>query len=65
MKEGINCMKIPNDPMILLSFINTQLRDFYYDLEDLCLSLDINKDALIKKLELIDYTYDSTTNRFV
>jgi len=58
-------MKIPNDPIILLSFINTQLRDFYKDLEDLCQSMDINKTSLITKLSLIDYTYDSTTNQFI
>ncbi len=65
MKEGIKSMKIPNDPIILLSFINTQLRDFYKDLEDLCQSMDINKTSLITKLSLIDYTYDSTTNQFI
>ena len=58
-------MKIPNDPIILLSYINTQLRDFYSDLEDLCLSLDINKTSLTTKLASIDYTYDSTINQFI
>lgn len=58
-------MKIPNDPIILLSYINTQLRDFYSDLEDLCLSLDINKASLIQKLSTIDYTYDRKTNQFI
>ncbi len=65
MKEGLKSVKIPNDPIILLSFINTQLRDFYNNLDDLCLSMDINKTSLITKLELIDYAYDSTTNQFI
>ena len=27
---------IPNDPMILLSFVNTKLRDFYPSLDKMC-----------------------------
>lgn len=27
---------IPKDPMILLSYVNTQLRDYYESLEALC-----------------------------
>ena len=27
---------IPNDPAILLSFVNTKLRDFYSNLDDMC-----------------------------
>ncbi|WP_455716299.1 DUF4250 domain-containing protein [Anaerosporobacter sp.] len=58
-------MNIPNDPVILLSYINTQLRDFYPNLTDLCLSLNINEESLCAKLETIDYSYDQTTNQFV
>lgn len=58
-------MTIPNDPVILLSFINTQLRDFYQDIEDLCQSLDIDKSHLIAKLKQIDYIYDSSSNQFI
>jgi hypothetical protein len=55
---------IPKDPVILLSFINTQLRDYYKTLEDLCLSLDIDKEELTEKLNFIDYHYNPTTNQF-
>jgi hypothetical protein len=55
---------IPKDPVILLSYINTQLRDFYKTLDDLCLSLDINIEELIEKLNIIDYHYNPTTNQF-
>ena len=27
---------IPNDPAILLSFVNTNFRDFYSNLDDMC-----------------------------
>ena len=58
-------MSIPNDPVMLLSYINTQLRDFYPNLKDLCLSLNIDEKTLCSKLETIDYRYDETLNQFV
>ncbi len=57
--------KIPNDPMMLLSFINTKLRDFYPDFNTLCDDLELNKDEITSKLSGIDYTYDKNLNRFV
>ena len=57
--------KIPNDPMMLLSFINTKLRDFYPDINTLCDDLELNKDEITSKLSGIDYTYDKNLNRFV
>ncbi len=56
---------IPNDPMILLSFINTKLRDNYKNLDLLCDDLQINKAELESKLSAVDYTYNSELNRFV
>lgn len=56
---------IPKDPVILLSYINTQLRDFYKDLEELCKSLDIDKEELENKLAVIEYRYDEELNKFV
>ena len=32
---------LPGDPVILLSYVNTQLRDHYPDLTELCKSLDV------------------------
>lgn len=58
-------MNIPNDPVMLLSYVNTQLRDFYPNLTDLCISLNIDEKSLCMKLESIDYSYDETTNQFV
>jgi hypothetical protein len=58
-------MKIPKDPYILLSFINTKLRDEYHSLEDLCKSLNINQLELEDELSAIDYTYVSEQNRFI
>ena len=56
---------LPNDPVMLLSYVNTQLRDFYSDLDRFCTAFDVDRDAIEKKLELIDYTYDAGTNQFI
>ena len=45
---------LPNDPVMLLSYVNTQLRDFYSDLDRFCAAVDVDRDAIEKKLELID-----------
>lgn len=55
---------IPNDPFILLSYVNTQLRDFYPTLEEMCKSLSLKEEELMKKLENIDYYYDADLNQF-
>ena len=56
---------IPNDPMILLSFINTKLRDEYKSLDLLCDDLQIDKAELESKLSAVDCTYNPELNRFV
>jgi len=58
-------MTIPQDPVILLSFINTYLRDHYNNLDDLCKSLNIEKTDLIDKLKRIQYEYDPNQNQFI
>lgn len=56
---------LPNDPMILLSFVNTQLRDFYPSLEDMCESMNVMPSDIINSLKSIDYEYDKALNKFV
>lgn len=56
---------IPKDPVMLLSFINLKLRDYYKNLEDCCDDLDIDMAELTEKLAAIDYRYDSGKNQFV
>lgn len=55
---------LPNDPFMLLSFINMKLRDNYNSLEELCEDLDINRTELIKKLGDAGFEYDSVQNKF-
>ena len=56
---------LPRDPVMLLSVVNTRLRDYYSTLEGLCEDMQVDKQELIGKLEMIDYTYDAGSNQFV
>lgn len=58
-------MNLPNDPAILLSVVNTKLRDFYPNLKNMCEDLDLDENNLVEKLKSIGYTYDEKLNRFV
>ncbi len=58
-------MTIPQDPVILLSFINTYLRDHYKNLDDLCKSLNIDEASLKEKLKTIEYEYNPAQNQFI
>ena len=55
---------IPNDPVMLLSFVNMKLRDKYATLEAMCEDLDISSTEIIEKLAKIDYHYDVEKNQF-
>lgn len=56
---------IPSDPLMLLSFINTQLRDRFGDLDKCCDYYGIDRPQLEEKLSAIDYQYDTELNKFV
>lgn len=56
---------IPSDPVMLLSFLNLKLRDFYRNLDALCEDLELNRRDLEEKLSKIDYHYDEGKNQFV
>lgn len=58
-------MSIPSDPAILLSFVNTKLRDFYKSLEEMCDDLGIDKEDITARLEAIGYKYSAERNAFV
>ena len=55
---------LPQDPYILLSFINMKLRDDYSTLDELCDDLDINRDELEKKLAAAGFEYLPESKRF-
>ena len=56
--------QLPKDPILLLSFLNTQLRDHYETLEELCSSYMVEKQETLEKMEAINYHYDAGQNQF-
>ena len=55
---------IPKDPVMLLSFINLKLRDYYPSLDKLCDDLDIERTEIEDKMSSINYHYDKEKNQF-
>lgn len=58
-------MEMPSNPYILLSVINTKLRDDYSSLKTLCEEEDLSEKEIISLLKSIDYTYDEKLNKFI
>lgn len=58
-------MNIPKDPVMRLSYVNTQLRDNYSSLDDFCQSLNADKTDIVESLKRINYLYDAKLNQFV
>ena len=56
---------LPKDPYILLSFINTKLRDEYGSLSELCAALDASEEAVTAALSALGYTYAPDRNQFI
>lgn len=57
--------RIPSDPVMLLSFVNLKLRDYYSSLEAFCDDMQVNQQELEEKLAAIDYFYSQEKNQFV
>ena len=58
-------MNLPKDPVVLLSYINTQLRDNYASLAELCTAANCSVEEITGILETIDYHYNPDTNQFI
>lgn len=58
-------MDLPKDPMLLLSVVNTKLRDYYPSLDAFCEDMQTEKETMIEILKGIDYEYDESRNQFV
>lgn len=58
-------MYLPQDAMILLSAVNTKLRDFYPSLKAMCEDMNVSESEIKSKLEGIGYEYSEELNRFV
>ena len=62
---GMSNMTLPKDPVMLLSLINTKLRDYNSSLDDFCKEYNLDKEYITEKLSMIDYHYDEYKNKFV
>lgn len=57
-------MELPNDPMMLMSVINTKLRDEYSTLDALCEDMQISREEVVKKLAEAGFEYNPAANKF-
>ena len=57
-------MKLPEDPMMLYSFINMKLRDFYPSLDALCEDMNVEKEVIVRTLKRVGFEYKPERNRF-
>jgi hypothetical protein len=57
-------MSLPKDPFMLLSYINTQLRDNFSSLSELAASLGEDEEAIRATLGNAGFVYDEKLNRF-
>ena len=55
---------LPQDPMVLFSFVNMKLRDDYSSLEAMCDDMGIDKNFLIEKLKAAGFEYNEAQNKF-
>lgn len=56
---------LPKDPAILLSFVNTKLRDEFPSLRELCAALGADQAGLEEALAGLDYRYSPEQNQFI
>lgn len=57
-------MNLPEEPMMLYSFINTKLRDSYDSLDALCEDMNVEKEVILEKLKSVGFEYNPSRNRF-
>ena len=57
-------MNLPSDLILLLSLINTKLRDEYSSLASLCEEEDVEEEEIISRLAELGYHYDEKQNAF-
>ena len=62
--EDIN-MNLPKDPVMLLSVVNTKLRDQYASLTELAKAYMVSEEELMEALARINYQYNEERNQFV
>lgn len=57
-------MKLPNDPIMLMSVLNTYLRDTYENADEMYSALGLDKATTEAKLAAVGYKYNTKTNQY-
>lgn len=57
-------MELPKDPMMLFSFINMKLRDYYPSLDALCSDMNVSKEDIVNRLKEAGFEYNPSQNKF-
>lgn len=57
-------MNLPADGFMLLSIVNTKLRDEYSSLKELCEEEDADGEEITARLAELGYFYDESQNSF-
>lgn len=55
---------LPQDPFILLSYVNTQLRDNFSSLDAFCDDAGVPVAEVVEKLEKAGFQYDPALRQF-
>lgn len=63
-RKGWSAMSMPNDPIMLLSVVNTMLRDRYHNLDALCDGEELMRGSLEERLAAVGYRYIPENNQF-
>ncbi|HJC68024.1 MAG: DUF4250 domain-containing protein [Lachnospiraceae bacterium] len=56
--------RLPGDPVMRFSWLNTQLRDHYESLEDLCRDMELSEEQIRASMEEAGFTYEPKINQF-
>lgn len=56
---------LPRDPVMLLSVVNTKLRDEFDSLAELCAVMDEDENDICARISAVGYQYDPTQNQFI
>ena len=54
----------PKDPIMLMSWANMKLRDYYKSLDELCEDLEIDRKELEERLKNAGFEYNEAKNKF-
>ncbi len=56
--------ELPQDPAMLLSFVNMKLRDCYSSLDAMCDDMHVGREDLMEKMTAAGWEYNREANKF-